>query len=290
LRAVALDATQPSITRATALTELNIAVDAPAALRALRVGLLSANALMRFAALQAVAPLPPEWRVLAMPGLSDPARAVRIEAAGLLAHPPASQLGFVQHLAFDRAAGEFIAAQRYNADRADARVNLGTFYAEGGNSAQAEAELNAAVRLDPFFVPAYVNLADIYRVQGRDAEGERILRLGLSRISTSAVLHHSLGLTLIRLKRVDAALAQLARASALEPGDARFAYVYAVALHSTGRVNAAIAKLEATLVEHPDDGEILQALASFHEGRGDASKAKRYTDLLNALSANQRHR
>jgi Tfp pilus assembly protein PilF len=164
-------------------------------------------------------------------------------------------------------------------------VNLGTFYAERGNTAQVEFELTAALRLDPFFVPAYVNLADAYRLQSRDADGEHILRLGVTRMPNSAVLHHSLGLALVRLKRTDEALAELAKASALEPGDARFAYVYAVALHSSGKVKAAIAQLEAALVTHPDDHDVLAALASYHEKRGDASKAKRYSEQLRALSA-----
>ena len=55
----------------------------------------------------------------------------------------------------------------------------------------------------------------------------------------------------------------------LEPGNARFAYVYAVALHSTGKADAAIARLEKTLLAHPNDRDILEALASFHQARGD---------------------
>ncbi len=43
-----------------------------------------------------------------------------------------------------------------------------------------EKEINAAIGLDRFFIPAYVNLADLYRAQGRDPEGERILREGLN--------------------------------------------------------------------------------------------------------------
>jgi len=44
---------------------------------------------------------------------------------------------------------------------------------------KGEEELKAAIRLDPFFLPAYVNLADLYRARSRDPDGERILREGL---------------------------------------------------------------------------------------------------------------
>jgi hypothetical protein len=56
-------------------------------------------------------------------------KAVRIEAASALASVPPDQLTAAQRSAFERASGEYLASQRYNADRADARVNAGTFYA-----------------------------------------------------------------------------------------------------------------------------------------------------------------
>ena len=103
-------------------------------------------------------------------------RAIRIEAARMLADVPAQQLSPERQVAFERAAAEFVETQRYNADRAEARVSLGTFLAERGDAARAEEELQSAIRLEPSSIPAYVNLADVYRAQGRDADGERILR------------------------------------------------------------------------------------------------------------------
>ena len=245
------------------------------------------NPLLRLAALQSLANAPLAARVsLAAPLLSDPLKALRIEAVSLLAPVPADQLNAEQRAAFERASAEYVASQRYNADRAEARVNLGTFYANRGEAAKAEEEIKAAIGLDPRFVPAYVNLADLYRARGRDAEGERILRDGLKVAPKSAMLHHALGLALVRLKRADAALGELERATILEPGNARFAYVYAVALHSSGRAAAAIARLEKALVAHPNDRDILQALASFHEARGEGMEAKKYADRLKTLTDN----
>jgi len=97
------------------------------------------------------------------------------------------------------------------------------------------------------------------------------------------MLHHALGLALVRLKRTDAALSELESATVLEPGNARFAYVYAVALHSTGKSDAAIARLEKTLLAHPNDRDILEALASFHSARGDNAAANPYAERLRKL-------
>ena len=286
LRAIAADASHPAIVRATALAQVN-ASDSQRGLETFSEGLRDPNPLLRLAALQSLANAPLTARMSwAAPLLADPLKALRIEAVSLLAPVPPDQLNAEQRAAFERASAEYVASQRYNADRAEARVNLGTFYANRSEAAKAEEEIKAAIGLDPRFVPAYVNLADLYRARGRDADSERILRDGLNVAPKNPMLHHALGLALVRLKRADAALGELERATVLEPGNARFAYVYAVALHSSGRAAAAIATLEKALVAHPNDRDILQALASFHEARGEGMEAKKYADRLKTLTDN----
>ena len=279
LRALAVDASHPAIVRATALNQVN--ADSQRAVETLAEGLRDRNPLLRLAALQSLANAPLAARMsLAAPLLSDPLKALRIEAASLLAAAPAAQLTAEQRSAFERAAGEYIETQRYNADRPEARVHLGMFYFNRGDAAKGEEELKAAIRLEPLFIPAYVNLADLYRARDGNAEGERILRAGLQLRPKSGMLHHALGLALVRLKRTDAALVELERATALEPGNPRFAYVYAVALHSTGRGEEAVAKLKKALQTSPNDRDILAAIVSFHKERGEDAAAKKYADTV----------
>jgi Tfp pilus assembly protein PilF len=287
LRALATDPEQSRITRATALAELT---PPPGGLSydALRQALNDSSALIRLGALQAVERFPLEQRFqLAERLLSDPLRSIRIEAVRLLAAVPTDQLPPERLSAFQHAAGEFVESQRYNGDRAEARVALGTFFAERGNAAAAESELQSAIRLVPSSVPAYVNLADVYRVLGRDLEGENVLRAGLSRTPQSGALHYALGLVLTRLQRGDTALKEFSRAAGLEPGNARFAYVHAIALHSSGKADAAIAQLRKALEMHPVDGDIISALANFYRQRGDSVQATRYSDRLRKLSVNR---
>jgi Tfp pilus assembly protein PilF len=284
LRAIAGDSTQPPIVRATAFAATN-ASNSRATIEAISQGLHDSNALVRLGALQSLANAPLNARAsLAVPLLTDPLRTVRIEAASVLAAVPATQWSVDTRAAFEHADGEYIASQRYNADRAEARVNLGTFYANRGDAASSEAEIKAAIRLEPRYIPAYVNLADLFRASGRDADGERILREGLKLVPKSAVLHYALGLALVRMKHTDAALGEFERATVLEPSDAQMAYVYAVALHSTGKPDAAIARLEKVLVAHPYDRNILEALVSFHAARGERAAAQKYAERLQALS------
>jgi Flp pilus assembly protein TadD len=282
LQNLTVDSTQPAIVRATALAELNFPRTG-AAFTALTNGLRDSSALVRLGALQSVATFPVDMRLsLAEPLLSDPTRSVRMEAARLLAAAPKLQMSAEGAAAFDRAAAEYVATQRYNADRAEARVNLGTFLVERGDAAGAITELQMAIRMEPSSIPAYVNLADVYRALARDPDGERVLRDGLTSAPKSGVLHFALGLALTRLNRGDTALREFARAAGLEPGNARFAYVHAIALHSAGKVDSAIAGLKSALVVHPGNGDMLAALVKFYEARGDSVQAQRYANQLRA--------
>lgn len=69
----------------------------------------------------------------------------------------------------------------------------------------------------------------------------------------------------------------------LDPKNARFTYVYGVALHSAGRTAEALAVLTRANSAHPATVDILQALASFYQNRGDEAEARRYADQLHAV-------
>jgi tetratricopeptide (TPR) repeat protein/nitrate/TMAO reductase-like tetraheme cytochrome c subunit len=283
LSEVAGDTTQPPIARATALAELT-ASDRDA-INALSRGLYDPSPLVRLGALQGLTLAEPSQRsLLSTPLLSDSMRVVRIAATQLQAG--AAFASSEQQAAFERASREFVAAQQYDADRADARTNLGTFYAELGDLSRAQSELQAAIRLDPFFPPAYVNLADVFRAQqaARDPDAERVLRSGLVRTPASAALHHALGLVLIRLHRLDDARSELQRAAQLDSTNVRFGYAYAVALYSTGKAKASIAALEHLLTLDENNRDVLAALASYHREQGDIALARQYGDRLRALT------
>ena len=131
---------------------------------------------------------------LAAPLLSDPVRGVRIRAADLLAAVPAASQPAADREAFSRAAEEFVAAQKLNADRPEARLTLGSFYARTARRRRPRREYKAALKIAPQFAPAAVNLADLYRQTGRDADGEAVLRAALAASPKDAGLHYALGL------------------------------------------------------------------------------------------------
>jgi predicted CXXCH cytochrome family protein len=185
--------------------------------------------LVRQAAVAAFELLPPLERRAVAPLLADPVRTVRMQAARTLAPLADDAFDPASLESFRRAAAEYVAAERHNADRPEHRTNLGGFLADRGETVAAEAEYRAALALDPDFAPAWANLADLMRLGGREAEAEATLRAGLARSPGSAALHHALGLSLVRQQRRDEALRELRRAAELDPANARFRYVYDLA-------------------------------------------------------------
>ena len=188
--------------------------------------------------------------------------------------------------AFEHAAAEFVAAQQFNSDRPEARSTLGNFYARRGLNVDAENEYKAALRLSSQYAPASINLADLYRQLGRDNDGERVLRTAIEEARPDAALHYALGLTLTREKRPDDALAEFRAATELEPDRARYAYVYAVALHSSGRVDESIEVLTDNLARHADDRDTLLALVTFNRDAGKTAAALDYAERLSRMAPN----
>src|SRR5262249_39933942 len=112
---------------------------------------------------------------LVSPLLADPVEGVRIRAVSLLAVPTGSQRRTDREMV-NRAAAEFVAAEGVNAARPEAHTTLANFLARRGQSAEAEAEYKAALKLSPQFTPAAINLADLYRALDRGPDGLKILR------------------------------------------------------------------------------------------------------------------
>ena len=280
------DHKQPAIARASALALMEGAPQSACA-SAIGVGSRDVSPLVRRAASR----LLPEAGPHASAGasarlLNDPVRAVRIEAAETLAGAPADALPGDAAAALEKAIGEYVAAQELNADRPEAHSNLALLFARQKRFAEAERELTTALSLDPSFAPAAVNLADLDRELGRETEGERVLRKAIAVSPNDASLQHALGLLLVRQGQGPVALDHLAAASRLDPANARFAYVYAVALNDAGQSGKALDVLEGDVARHPYDRDALAALVNFYRSAGNPRKATAYAKRLAELESN----
>ena len=276
LLVLAGDPAIPAIVRATAAT-LALPHVRPDALPAVRKLLMSVEPLVRIAALGQLEAFDATARTqAAAPLLADPVRGVRIEAAHVLADVPDAQIPAERRDARTRALKEYVDSLQQDADWPTANVNLGNLFMRQGRTNEAIAAYQRALALDARFAGAYVNLADAYRGLKRDAEGEKLLRRGVSVLPRAADLHHALGLLLVRKGDKPAALPELATAAKLAPDNTRYAYVYAVGLHSAGQRSEALAVLRAADKRHPYDLETLSALISMNHEAGDNKTALDY--------------
>jgi Flp pilus assembly protein TadD len=78
-------------------------------------------------------------------------------------------------------------------------------------------------------------------------------------------------------------LQALREAARISPDDARFAYVYAVALNGTGQPREAQKVLDSVLKRRPYDRDVLSGLAHFTAQAGNRDAALAYVKQLREL-------
>ncbi len=275
---------RPAIVRATALTEL-VPWIGPHSAKAVVESLSDPDPLVRAAALGALENMPGEYRMeKAAPLLSDESRLVRIAAASIMVSVRRTLLDERTSSALETALGEAVEAELANGERPEAHVNISLYHLAQGRIEDAEHEIQTALRLQPGYVPALVNLADIRRAQGRDEEARVFLNQALAIEPRPAEALHALGLLEVRAGNRERGVALLEEATKILPDNPQFAYVYAIGLHSTGQVNRAISVLERTHAETPAQRDILSALVSFEEERGNLAKALEWARVLEEVS------
>lgn len=282
LLSVVRDSETPAIARATALASLqgspSTEVD-----QTMEKGLSDPDAMVRIAALGGLANLPTDRRwQRASPLLTDPVRAVRLEAATTLAEGPPADATPQAQQAFADAAAEYVGAERFNADRAESRSNLAHFFIRRGKPEDAEREYLEALTLTPSVAPR-VDLADLYRMLGRETDAERVLREAIATDAKAAAPQYALGLGLIRQKRYGEAMEALRQAVDLAPAEGRYAYVYALALSSMGDPAQANAVLNRALETNPSDVQILTALLQEALRGGQYKQGLAYANRLRDL-------
>ena len=219
--AAAGNSAYPAIARATLLTHLRAPFDEDAT-TLLGNAVNDPDPLVRIAALQAMHAAPPELRpTFGSELLSDPIRAVRAQAA-LTFVDTRDLLPVDAARAYHGAAKDYRQSLLATASLPESLTVLSDFEFRMGETDKSNEYLMHAIRLDP----------DL------------------------AIARHSYGLALIREKRYEEALSQLQQAYDLEPGNPRYAYVYAVALNSLGLVDEALAVLAKARDDFPEDVEI----------------------------------
>lgn len=286
LVAVAGERELPAIVRANALNLLRGSGLQGAA--AMTASLRDEDPAVRVAAVAGLEAMPPAERVAAgAPLLRDPTRAVRIEAARVLAAVPADRFDATQRKALDAALAEFVEAQTAMADMPASHLNLAVLFAAQGKRDLAESEYLTALRMDPYFGPARVNLVTLYNSMSRNADAERVLREGIKRTPNEGELYYSLGLLLAEEKRLAEAADALGSAARLMPQRARVRYNLALALDRLSREKAAETALLQAFQLDPRDADIAYAVAAFYVQHKQWKRALLFAERLAEIVPNE---
>jgi Tfp pilus assembly protein PilF len=274
------DTLYPVIVRSTALGLLD-AYPAEETTKALELALMDEEALIRRTALDSLNVSDPQSRQkLVSPMLYDPVKAVRIEAARLLAEDPSLQLGPTLRKVYEATLEEYKASMDYSADFAFARYNLANLYVSLGQPDKAVGSFRAAIKIDDLFYPAKVNLAMLYDQRGEKKKAEVLLREVLEADPDMHEVAYSLGLLLAEEKRYEEAAVYLQKAAQGMPQRARIHYNLGLLLQLLGRDSEAEEELLAALRIEPNNIDFLYAAADHYLKRGRLSEAKRMAETM----------
>jgi len=269
-----VDQTVPAIIRASVIIQAPYYGDA-ALIEKLASQVDSNETLIRWAVARELegAPAPIVAR-FASPLLDDPVKAVRVAAANALAPVALELLPVHAQNTLQSVLDESIEAELVSNERAEAHVNIGNLKRKLRHPDQSERAYKTALDLNSFFVPAYVNLADLYKEQGKETDSEALLRKAIKLLPKQPALHYSLGLSLVRQGRMVEAREELHQAAASQDAEPRMALAYALLMDAQGETEAAIKYLNGALAYFGDDSALLATLINLYQrtNRQDAAE------------------
>ena len=277
------EASSPAIVRAS-LLQLFAAFPSRVSVETAQKNLQDDNPMVRRAAVSSLQPLPPEtrWQLLS-PYLHDDSRTVRFQLAATLADllprlPPEQQAELAAIIE------EYRASLAVSADSPTTQGAIAQLEIHLGNIPAAEKAYDHALRIEPNNVPVLLNMADFYRSTARQQQAESLLKRALSVAPDSAAAQHSYGLLLIRKGDYDAALSHFKLAIEQPGAQARYAYVYAVALDGAGQTEAAIKVLKTATTRWPNQYDLLVTLIIYLEKTDDIGPIYQYLSQLSAIA------
>lgn len=215
-----------------------------------------------------------------MEGLTDEVRAVRYISSNAYAGIPYIEKADRVTAKERKTLNEYIRALMVNADQPASHTNLGIYYQHEDKLDSALHAYQTALRIDSGSVEAAIDIADLYRIEGRDEEGEEILLRTLGNNPGRHELYLALGLVYTRQNETEKSLSMLSQAYRLDPQNTYYIYVYGVALNSYGEPQKALEILEKGYEVDPWDYNLLNALAAISRDIGDMKRFHKYYDQI----------
>jgi len=167
LWSAARDQKLPAIERASVVEEL-AGFPSPELESLARELVRSENVYMRRAVVSLAFTVAPQAGIeILLTLLHDEVRSVRFEAMDALLAVPQAALPKAQRPRYEKVLAEYTASRLSISDQADAQLDLSEIAEALGKSEEAAERLLALIRREPTLSTAYLNLADLYRRQGK---------------------------------------------------------------------------------------------------------------------------
>jgi len=147
---------------------------------------------------------------------------------------------------------------------------LGRILAKKGKDRQAEFVFKRIISEHAAYLPAYVDLTELYMRTGRFGDATHVLASGLSVAPEDATLLNNMAMCHLIQGHYKQALPWFERAVSAAPADARYQANQAVALGMIGRYEESLAAYEGVLL---DPAEAHYNVAVLCEARGDYDRA-----------------
>jgi Tfp pilus assembly protein PilF len=149
-----------------------------------------------------------------------------------------------------------------------AENNLADYYLTQNRTAEARTPVLEALRMNPNYPEAHVNLATILRRTGQTAESEHQYREAIQLQPINANAHAGYGALLLQEGRLGEAAGEFAQAVDLQPENAEGHYDLGRVLVTIGSFDRGVQQLKEAVRLRPDYAEAHHALALAFAGRG----------------------
>jgi tetratricopeptide (TPR) repeat protein len=209
----------------------------------------------------------------------DEYRLVRVRAAAALAGYPRERLAAAAKERFERAEKEYLAFIVARPDQWTSHYNLGNYRLSRGETREAVASFEAALKLEPRAVMALVNASIAYGQAGAIDKAEKSLQEALTLAPENAAANFNMGLVQAEKSAPREAERYLRQAIKADPQMAQAAYNLCI-ITSTDRIGEAVTWCRKAVELVPQNPAYAYTLAFYLSRKGDRAEAIRTLEAL----------
>jgi tetratricopeptide (TPR) repeat protein len=251
-----------------------------ALLLALLVAAKDPSPLVRGAAVQSLGLLSVQESVQALvEATADEYRLVRVRAAAGIAALPRMTVPPAYQAQLSAAEQEYLASITARPDQWTSHYNLGNYRLGRGETREAVASFEEALRLEPQAVTAMVNASIAHARLGEIDEAEKLLQKALEVAPDNAAAHFNMGLLKAEKKEPQAAEKHLKKAFAADSRMAQAAYNLCV-ITAKDRIGEAVTWCRKAAELAPQNPGYAYTLAFYLSQKGDKDEAVRTLQAL----------